>query len=169
MMVIAVIFAGIIAFVGDVMFRHIDFPFGYSPHPGRSQRRSQRREGGQGAAIIILIALAVIAISWGVSVLIRLALSRSREFLADAGAVELTKEPDAMISALKRIGAGAAIEGMPSRMHAFFFASPAVSPARGWLATHPTVEERVAALVNFAGGADLGMPTLAVQAKGPWG
>ncbi|HEY7764881.1 MAG TPA: M48 family metallopeptidase [Aestuariivirgaceae bacterium] len=170
MMVIAVIFAGIIAFVGDVVFRRIDFPFGYSPQPGWSQRRSSGKRGqGGAAAIIILIALAVIAISWGVSVLIRLALSRSREFLADAGAVELTKEPDAMISALRRIEGQAAIPGMPSRMHAFFFESPAVNPLRGWLATHPSVEDRVAALVNYAGGSDLALKPLAVETKGPWG
>lgn len=170
MMVIAVIFAGIIAFIGDIMFRRIDFPFGYSPHPGRSQRRSsERRSEGGGAVIIILIALAVIAISWGVSVLIRFAISRSREFLADAGSVELTKQPDAMISALRRIEAKAAIPDMPSRMHAFFIESPALTPQRGWFATHPSVDERVAALIEFAGGTNEAKGTLAIETKGPWG
>jgi heat shock protein HtpX len=170
MMVIAVIFAGIIAFVGDVFFRRIDFPFGYSPQPGRSQRRSSdRREGGGGAAIIVVVALAVIAISWGVSVLIRFAISRSREFLADAGSVELTKQPDAMIAALRRIEAKAAIPGMPSRMHAFFIESPALSPQRGWFATHPSVDDRVNALVEFAGGTDVAQAALAIETKGPWG
>jgi heat shock protein HtpX len=165
MMVIAVIFAGIIAFLGDITFRSLDFPFGYSPtrHP-----RSNRDRGGSGAAalIIMLIALAVIAISWGVSVLIRFALSRTREFLADAGAAELTQDPDAMISALRRIEATAAIEAMPSRMHAFFIESPAVKPGRGWFATHPPVEERVQALVAFAGGIDPGVTQ--PPGKGPW-
>jgi heat shock protein HtpX len=170
MMVIAVIFAGIIAFIGDIMFRRMDFPFGYSPQPGRSQRRSSDRRGeGGGAIIIILIALAVIAISWGVSVLIRFAISRSREFLADAGSVELTKQPDAMISALRRIESMAAIPDMPSRMHAFFIESPALSPQRGWFATHPSVDERIAALVEYAGGSDAAEGALAVETKGPWG
>jgi heat shock protein HtpX len=170
LMVIAVIFAGIIAFIGDIMFRHLDFPFGYSPHPGRSSRRRERREeGGGGAAVlIILIALAVIAISWGVSVLIRFAISRSREYMADAGSVELTKDPDAMIAALRRIESGAAIPEIPSRMRAFFIESPAARPERGWLATHPSVDERIRALLAFAGGLDIGQQPLAVQAKGPW-
>jgi heat shock protein HtpX len=169
MMVIAVIFAGIIAFIGDIVFRRLDFPFGYSPQPGRSQRRSERRsEGGAGVVVIILIALAVIAISWGVSVLIRFAISRAREILADAGAVELTKNPDAMIAALRRIERQAAIADVPSRMHAFFIERPALNPQRGWLSTHPSVDERVAALVQFAGGVDLASPPLAVQRKGPW-
>ncbi|HYN00667.1 MAG TPA: M48 family metalloprotease, partial [Aestuariivirgaceae bacterium] len=146
----------------------LDFPFGYSPQPARSQGRTERRGDGGGAVIIILIAIAVIAISWGVSVLIRFAISRSREFLADSGAVELTKEPDAMISALRRIEARAAIPDMPSRMHAFFIESPALNPGRGWFATHPNVDERVAALVEFAGGVDLAGRPLAIQSKGPW-
>ena len=169
MMVIAVIFAGIIAFIGDIVFRRLDFPFGYSPQPGRSQRHSERRsEGGAGVVVIILIALAVIAISWGVSVLIRFAISRAREILADAGAVELTKNPDGMIAALRRIERQAAIADVPSRMHAFFIESPALNPQRGWLSTHPSVDERVAALVQFAGGVDLANAPLAVQRKGPW-
>ncbi len=163
MMVIAVIFAGIIAFVGDLSFRRLDFPFGYSP---RKHRDSDRERGGGGAMVIILIALAVIAISWGFSVLIRFALSRTREFLADAGAAELTQDPDAMISALRRIEATAAIEAMPSRMHAFFIESPAHAPGRGWFSTHPPVDERVAALVAFAGGLERTIP--APSGGGPW-
>jgi heat shock protein HtpX len=169
LMVIAVIFAGIIAFVGDIMFRRLDFPFGYSPQPRRSSNQGRReREGSGGAVLIIVIALAVIAISWGVSVLIRFAISRSREFLADAGSVELTKDPDAMISALRRIEKGAAIPEVPSRMHAFFIESPAAEPERGWLSTHPSVDERIQALVAFAGGVDIGQEALVAQPKGPW-
>jgi heat shock protein HtpX len=170
LMVIAVIFAGIIAFVGDIMFRRLDFPFGYSPQPRRSSDRSGRRDGeaGGAAVLIIVIALAVIAISWGVSVLIRFAISRSREFLADAGSVELTKDPDAMISALRRIERGAAIPEVPSRMHAFFIESPANKPERGWFSSHPSVEERIRALVAFAGGLDIGQEPLLAQPKGPW-
>jgi heat shock protein HtpX len=165
MMVIAVIFAGIIAFIGDLTFRSLDFPFGYSPRRHSRSDRDRERAGG-GAIIIVLIALAVIAVSWGVSVLIRFALSRTREFLADAGAAELTQDPDAMISALRRIEQTAVIEAMPSRMHAFFIESPAANPGRGWFATHPPVEERVAALVAFAGGLER---TIAAPARqGPW-
>ena len=105
-----------------------------------------------------MIALVVIALSFGVSVLIRFALSRSREYLADAGSVELTKNPDAMISALRKISANATIPAMPSRMQAFFIESPALLPESGWLATHPPIEERIAALVEFAGGRDQPAP-----------
>ena len=151
MMVIATIFAGIFAFAADLTFRSWNFPFGFSPRRDNSR---EDRSGGGGAVIAIVIALVIIALSFGVSVLIRFALSRSREYLADAGSVELTKDPDAMISALRKISANATIPAMPSRMQAFFIESPALLPESGWLATHPPIEDRIAALVEFAGGRD---------------
>jgi heat shock protein HtpX len=154
LLVVATIFAGIFAFVGDLTFRNWDFPHGWSPKKPASSRSD--RGGGAGALIAIVIALAIIAISWGVSVLIRFAISRSREYLADAGAVELTKNPDAMISALRKIAGHAAILDMPSRMHAFFIETPAVARVSHFFATHPPIEDRIAALVRHAGGYDLG-------------
>jgi heat shock protein HtpX len=156
LLVIATIFAGIFAFVGDLAFRNWDFPHGWSPKGPATSRSRSDRDGGAGVIIAIVIALAIIAISWGVSVLIRLAISRSREFLADAGSVELTKDADAMISALRKIEGHAAIVDMPSRMHAFFIETPAVSRVSHLFATHPPIEERIAALVRHAGGHDVG-------------
>jgi heat shock protein HtpX len=170
LMVVATIFAGIFAFAADLTIRSWNFPFGFSPRRGGSR---DNRGGDGGAVLAILIALAVIALSFGVSVLIRFGLSRAREYLADAGSVELTKNPDAMISALRRISAHATIPDMPSRMHAFFVESPAVAPETGWLATHPSTEDRIAALVRFAGGRDSGgrlsVPGAPPSPAGPWG
>jgi heat shock protein HtpX len=166
LMVVAVIFAGIFAFAADLMIRRWDFPFGFSPHRP-PEREDNRRESGAGLAI--MIALAIIALSWGASLLIRFALSRSREYLADAGSVELTKNPDAMISALRKIETHGVIPTMPSRMHAFFIESPARVQESGWLSTHPTVDERVRALVDFAGGHDVALAPQMSQGNGPWG
>jgi heat shock protein HtpX len=152
LMVVATIFAGVFGFAADLLIRRWDFPFGFSPHRP-PEREDNRRESGAGLAI--LVALAIIALSWGASVLIRLALSRSREYLADAGSVELTKNPDAMISALRKIEAHSAMPAMPSRMRAFFIESPARVQESGWFATHPSVDERVRALIDFAGGHDV--------------
>jgi heat shock protein HtpX len=174
MMVVAIIFAGIVGFLGDMLIRGWDFPYGLSPKgkrrdgrnddtedgwssSGGSGSRGGRGGGGNGGGAIIvavLIAVAIILISWGVSTLIRFALSRSREYLADAGAVELTKNPDAMISALRKISRAASFE-VPSRMEAFFIENPLSSRITGLLATHPPIEERIAALVRFGGGRDL--------------
>ena len=156
MMVVAVIFAGLFAFIGDVTFRSLDFPFGRSPHaPASSRSSGGDKKGGAAIIIVIAIALAIIAISWGASLLIKLAISRSREFMADAGSVELTKDPDAMISALQKISGHAAIADMPSRMQAFFIETPAVRAVSSAFATHPPVEDRIDALVRFAAGRDL--------------
>ena len=181
LMVVAVIFAGIFGFIGDMLIRRWDFHYGWSPTPRRgpdyddrspwqgaptsSQDDDNYRGGGRsggggsssggGAAIIaILIAVAIILISWGISTLIRFALSRSREYLADAGSVELTKNPDAMISALRKIERNASFD-VPSRMEAFFIENPLPNRITGLLATHPSVPERVDALVKYAAGRDL--------------
>jgi heat shock protein HtpX len=155
MMVIAVIFAGFFAFIADVTIRNLDFPFGGSPRFPASSSSRGRGKNGAAIIIVILIAIAIIAISWGLSIVIRFAISRSREFMADAGAVDLTKNPDAMIAALRKIEGHSAIPDMPSRMHAFFIESPAMRPVSGLFATHPPIEERIAALVRYGGGQDL--------------
>ncbi len=181
LMVIATIFAGIIAFVADICARNWDFPFGWSPR--RPGENDDRRSSGNnsGVVIAVVVAVAVLAISWGLSVLIRLAISRRREFLADAGSVELTKNPDAMISALRKIESHAAIPALPSRMSAFFIESPDQREESDWLSTHPTISARVEALVRYAGGRDSGpiaaegageppeTPAAPAKRKGPWG
>ena len=96
MLVIAVVIAGVISFFGELVFRM----FFYGGFRSRSSGSSDKK-GGAGIAIIIAIALIVVA--WILSVVIRFALSRQREYLADSGSVELTKNPDAMISALRKI------------------------------------------------------------------
>jgi heat shock protein HtpX len=172
-MVVATIFAGIIAFVADLTVRNWNFPFGWAPRR-QSRDDDDRRSGSGGAMIAIAVAIGVIAISWGLSVLIRFAISRKREFLADAGSVELTKNPDAMISALRKIEAHAAMPAMPSRMEGFFIETPAVAGASDWLSTHPSMAARIDALVRYGGGRDPGpyetpAPTAPAAPPGPWG
>jgi heat shock protein HtpX len=150
MMVIAVIIAGVIGFVAELVAR-LWFYNGFSF--GRS--RSSDREGGGGAAIAILIAVALLVLAYVLSFLIRLALSRSREYLADAGSVELTENPDAMISALRKIEG----RGELPRATASVMEMCIDNPREGFgelFDTHPTVDNRVEALVKYAGGHDPG-------------
>jgi heat shock protein HtpX len=180
LMVIAIIFAGIFAFFGDLAIRGWDFPYGWSPTPGRQRppagsrdsssgwstggddrgdRSGGRSSGGGGAAILaILIAVAIILISWGISTLIRFALSRSREFLADAGSAELTKNPDAMVRALRKIEGHARFD-VPSRMEAFFIDNPVAGRLTGLFSTHPSIGDRVQALQRYAGAMQTGAET----------
>jgi heat shock protein HtpX len=180
LMVIAIIFAGIFAFFGDLAIRGWDFPYGWSPTPGRQRppagsrnsssgwstggddrgdRSGGRSSSGGGAAILaILIAVAIILISWGISTLIRFALSRSREFLADAGSAELTKNPDAMVRALRKIEGHARFD-VPSRMEAFFIDNPVAGRLTGLFSTHPSIGDRVDALQRYAGAMAAGSDT----------
>ncbi len=97
----------------------------------------------------------LIALAWLLSQLVRLALSRSRELLADAGSVELTKNPDAMISALRKIENRGELPGATSAVMELCLDNPREGFA-DLFATHPSVESRVQALVKYAGGHDPG-------------
>ncbi|MCL4766491.1 MAG: M48 family metallopeptidase [Hyphomicrobiaceae bacterium] len=153
LMVIAIIFAGIFAFFADLTVRSWNFPYGVWPR-GDGRRESRGGRDGGGAVLAILIAIAIVLISWGLSTLIRFALSRSREYLADAGSAELTKNPDAMIRALRKIESNAKLD-VPSRMEAFFIENPLRGSGASLLSTHPSIDDRVAALEQYAGGVDL--------------
>ena len=155
MMVIAVVIAGAISFFGEMVFRLF---FQASFFGGRRSGGDDRRGGGAGIAIIIAIALIVVA--WLLSVVIRFALSRQREFLADAGSVELTKNPDAMISALRKIENRGELTHATSAVMEMCIDNPREGFA-DIFATHPSVDKRVAALVQFAGGHDPGPLELA--------
>jgi heat shock protein HtpX len=149
MMVIAVIIAGVVSFFVELVFRL----WFYNGISFRSSRDEGRRGGGAGAAILIAIGLLVVA--YLLSFIIRLALSRSREFLADAGSVELTKNPDAMISALRKIEGRGELPGATSSVMEMCIDNPREGFGE-LFDTHPSVDSRVAALVKFAGGHDPG-------------
>jgi heat shock protein HtpX len=148
MMVIAVIIAGAISFFAELFFR-MWFYGGF-----RGPRSSGDRRGN-GAGLAIVIAIGFIVVAYLLSFVIRLALSRSRELLADAGSVELTKNPDAMISALRKIEGRGELPGATSAVMEMCIDNP----RQGFgelFDTHPSVATRVAALVKFAGGHDTG-------------
>lgn len=170
LLVIAVIFVGIFSFVGEIAFRGLRF--GGAGGGGGSQRSGGGRNSGGGAIIAILVALLIIAIAYGLAIVIRFAMSRKREYLADAGAVELTKNPDAMISALQKISGNAIVASAPSEVREMFIENPH-SDFAGMFATHPPIEKRIEALAKFAGGRvamPVEAPAVAPAGKpGPWG
>jgi heat shock protein HtpX len=174
MLVIAVVIAGVISFFGELVFRIF---FQNVMWGGGRRSSSGDRKGGAGLAIII--AIAIIAVVWILSIVIRFALSRQREYLADAGSVELTKNPDAMISALRKIEGRGEIPGANSAVMEMCIDNPRVGFSNVF-DTHPPVEARVEALVKFAGGHDPGPIAISAPAQGdetaneptvegPWG
>lgn len=164
-LVIAVVMAGIISFVGELTFRFIFNSGSRSSGSRWGSSSSGNRKGGGGAIVAILIALAIIALAWILSIVIRFSLSRSREYLADAGAVELTKNPDAMITALRKIENRGELRGATSSVMEMCFDNPH-SGFSDLFSTHPAIDARVAALVQAAGGRDPG--PIALPQDGPW-
>jgi heat shock protein HtpX len=147
MLVIAVIIAGAISFFAELVFRLMF-------QGGLRLGRGGGRKGG-GAGVAILIAIALIAVAWALSQVIRFALSRSRELLADAGSVELTKNPDAMISALRKIEGRGELAGATSAVMEMCVDNPR-EEFSDLFATHPPIEQRIQAIIKFAGGHDPG-------------
>lgn len=144
LLIISIIFVGIFAFISQAIFRTLQFGGG-----GRS-----KKDGGGGAAIFIALILALVG--YLISTLLRFALSRKREYLADAGSAELTHRPLALASALRKISADPTIEAVKRKDIAqMFIENPQEIPGKksfsiGTLfATHPPIEKRIQILEQF--------------------
>jgi heat shock protein HtpX len=144
LLIISIIFVGIFSFVAEMAFRSLRFAGG---------RKSDR--DGKGSGAIVLIVIAITAIAYLISILLRFGISRKREYLADAGAAEITKKPYALASALRKISQDPMIEAVESRDVAQLFIDnpkPSVHKSASWdnlFATHPPIEKRIALLEQF--------------------
>ena len=143
-MVIASIFAGIISVIAELVFR------------GLFYTRGGGRRDNKNALPLILIGLAFAAVGFALAIVIRMMLSRTREYVADAGAVELTKNPDAMISALRKVEGRSSLKGPDELQQLFLDNQPDGMGLEGLFASHPPIQKRVDALVKFGGGRDPG-------------
>jgi heat shock protein HtpX len=155
MLVIAVVIAGVLSFFAELVFRLV-FQSGFSWRRSSSSSSSRSEgKGGGGIVIAIVIALVLIAVAWLLSIVIRFALSRKREYLADAGSIELTKNPDAMISALRKIEGRGELPGANSAVMEMCLDNPRVGFSNIF-DTHPSIDARIHAIMEFAGGHDPG-------------
>lgn len=143
LLIISIIFVGIFSFIAEMAFRGLRF----------SGRKNDR--DGKGGTAIVLIIIAITAIAYLISVLLRFGISRKREYLADAGAAEITKKPYALASALRKISGDPLIEAVESRDVAQLFIDnpkPSIHKSASWdnlFATHPPIEKRIALLEQF--------------------
>ena len=148
LLIISVIFVGMISFLAEMAWRGMIY----------SRYRGRRNSWGT------LIAGIVLGIGYLFAILLRFALSRKREFLADAGAVELTKNPDAMANALRKIAGKALMKNVPDEVRQMCIENP--PGFFSLFATHPPIEERIAVLEHYAGARKVAYePTQ----HGPWG
>ncbi len=143
LLIISIVFVGIFAFLSEALFRSLRFG-----SLGRGKK------GNAGAAILIGLVLALIG--YLVASLFRFALSRKREYLADAGSAELTRNPLALASALRKISADPTIEAVQRKDVAqMFIENPQLGNKKftvsvsSLFATHPPIEKRIEILEQY--------------------
>jgi heat shock protein HtpX len=161
LMMVAAVFAGGLTIVGDGLWQMLKGAGSRTEGrtsddmPDTEDYALTSRGGGHSSkqngslAIAVVLAIAVLAIVHVLAKLSRFALSRARELNADAGAVELTKDADALVSALMKIGrSDVPMPDLPAVVAPMMISAAAA----GLFATHPPIEERIAALEAHAGG-----------------
>jgi len=141
---LAVVMVGVVALLSDWILR--SFFWG----GGRRRGRTSRGKGGNAAAILIVAGLVLAALSPLIAQLIRFAISRKREFLADANGAFLTRYPPGLASALKKIAADTEPLEAANKATAHLYIVNPLKDSKGavnnMFSTHPPVEARIAAL-----------------------
>ncbi|MBL0899224.1 MAG: M48 family metallopeptidase [Reyranella sp.] len=145
-MVVVGVTVGLIALVCDMSLRTLNW--------GSTQRRSDSK-GSSGGGLLIVVLLLVAILAPLAAKAVQMAVSRQREYLADATSVQFTRNPEGLISALGKLGEKAAPFPGVSRatqhlfivnpIHAFTAKTPALR------ATHPDSQDRIARLRNLGG------------------
>jgi len=146
LLIVSIVFTGIFAMLTQIALRVLL----------NSSRRSRNSKDGKGAIVIVLIALVVVVIGYFFASLMRFAISRNREYMADAAAAEMTRRPHALADALRKISQDPNIEAVtrddvaqlfiehPRRKKEKFF-----SGISSLFATHPPIKKRIALLEQF--------------------
>jgi heat shock protein HtpX len=106
---------------------------------------------------LLLIVLGLALVGYLLSVLLKFAISRKREYMADAGAVEMTKNPEALASALRKVSKDARIEAVERKDVAqLFIENPGEKNKKGFFsvfsglfASHPPIDDRIEVLEQF--------------------
>ncbi|WP_078429042.1 zinc metalloprotease HtpX [Alkalihalobacterium alkalinitrilicum] len=99
---------------------------------------------------VLIIAMLLLMLSPVIATMIKLAISRNREYLADASAVELTRNPNALASALQKItGVQTPVEEASSTSAPLYFADPLKKKAASLFSTHPPATERIRRLQSM--------------------
>jgi len=139
---VVVVLVGFISILADVFRRNLFF--------GGMRRSGDREEGG---GILVLVGIIISILAPISAILIQLAISRKREFLADASGALLTRYPEGLANALRKISEYS--QPMIHQSHAIahlYISDPRGSKfsrrITGLFATHPPIEERIKALVG---------------------
>ena len=154
-LIISIVFVGILSTLLTLLTRGILRAFLWG---GFSSRRSNSKNGNGGVAVIVVIIAAIIcaAIAYFLTLLTRFAISRKREFMADAGGAELTRNPRALASALRKISHNPGL-GQVDRedvaqlfiIHPKHLTQNFFDRLLSLFSTHPSTEERIRILEQF--------------------
>jgi heat shock protein HtpX len=143
LLIITIVFTGMISFLAQLVWRSLRVA---------SYGRSRSRNGGGAIILMMLISAVALAVGYLLALILRFAISRRREYLADAGSVDITKNPDALISALRKISADPDVPHIPTEVRQMFFENaPSAFDIGGLFATHPPIESRIQVLKALGG------------------
>ncbi len=139
LLIISIIFVGILSFAIGLLFRTLIY--------GGARRRSKNSKiDGR----VILVALVIAAVVYLLTILFKFALSRKREYLADAGAAEMTRNPQALAGALRKISGNSDLEARTDDVKQMYIENgPKEGEAglssgiSGLFATHPPILKRI--------------------------
>jgi heat shock protein HtpX len=142
LMIVSIIFVGIFAFIAEIAFRSIQFG---------ALSRGNKKNGG----VVIIVVLVVSAVCYLIAMLLRFGISRSREYMADAGAAEMTRKPYALANALRKINQDPLIEAVRNHDVAqLFIENPQPEEKKfsfsNLFSTHPPIQKRIELLDQFA-------------------
>lgn len=141
LLIVTVIFTGLFGFLAQMIWSMVRYNIFFV-----SGRRD--RNGG-GIIIAMFIIMAVLWLGYLASLVMRFAISRKREYMADAGAVSMTKNPEAMMRALMRISGKDRIPETTDDIAMMCIENHV--PFMGVFATHPPIEKRIRAISQTTG------------------
>ncbi|MDR2010069.1 MAG: M48 family metallopeptidase [Bacteroidales bacterium] len=145
LLIVSIVFVGIFSMIAEIAMRS-------AIYSGNSRKSNDNK--GNAVIIILIVLLAIIGYIF--SLLMRFAISRKREYLADAGAAQMTKNPMALASALSKISADPEVEALNRDDIAQLFIDHPKKKEKnvfsglvGLFATHPPIEKRIKILEQF--------------------
>ncbi|WP_231178350.1 M48 family metallopeptidase [Candidatus Absconditicoccus praedator] len=132
LILIIILFIGVIKTLGEAIIRSLRY----------------NSSGNKGGIYFFIIGTVLLIVGHIIFPFVQLAITKSREFLADAGAVELTKDKDSMISALKKIQKEKNSLSLEEKsIYHMYIENP--SSKNGWTNSHPSIEDRIKALESY--------------------
>lgn len=141
LLIVSIVFVGIFTFISQMASRMAYY---------NSWSSNKDKNGGNGAAVMMLIIALLALIGYFFSLLLRFAISRKREYMADAGAAQMTRNPVALASALRKISGNPTVSSVKrDDIAQLFIEHPAQGGFSGLFATHPPIEKRINILEQF--------------------